>query len=246
MKIEISANISQGSQYFRGLQKQITYAAIQTANELAFKVREATHDEMQSVFDRPKPNFTLRSMVVEKANRMKPYAWVGLRKDGGFRRSLSAHFTGGNRHFKKFEGWLRSIGALPPGMIALPSDNVSLDQYGNVPLRTIRAIMGGNWVTKIASGAMVTGAKKRRTKGVASLGYFVIPQSAEARGLSPGIYERVRVGGATSARLMFVFGNRRDGYQRVIKLEEIANRVGVGAGAMFNANLSRALSTARF
>jgi hypothetical protein len=246
MKIEITSNIGPSSRYFKSLTKQIEYAGIQTANQLAFAVRQEAHSDMARIFDRPKPNFTLRSMVVEKANRMKPYAWVGLRKDGGFRRSLSAHFTGGNRHFKKFEGWLRSIGALPQGMIALPSDNVSLDQYGNVPLRTIRAIMGGNWVSKIATGAMVTGAKKRRTKGVASLGYFVIPQSAEARGLSPGIYERIRVGSATSAKLMFVFGKRRDGYQRVIKLEEIANRVGVGAGAMFNANLSRALSTARF
>jgi hypothetical protein len=245
MKIEITSNIGPSSRYFKSLTKQIEYAGIQTANQLAFAVRQEAHSDMARIFDRPKPNFTLRSMVVEKATRMKPYAWVGLRKDGGFRRSLSAHFTGGDRRFKKFEGWLRAIKALPDGMIALPSSNMPLDQYGNIPVGTIRKIMNAGWSSKLGSGALVAAGAKRRTKRVASLGYFVVPYSDKAKGLTPGVYERLRIGKSTSVKIAIIFGKKGQ-YDRVIKLEEIAARVGVSAGGMFSANLAKALSTARF
>ena len=238
-----TSNSAQVQAALRNAQKQAAYALVQTINDLAFKVREETHLEMGSTFDRPKPNFTLRSIVVEKATKAKPWAWVGLRKDGGFRKSLSAHFTGGPRRFKKFEGWLRSLGAIKPGDIAVPTDNARFDQYGNQTLGEIKAIMGASWRTDRVTKGLAATVTKGRGKRAASIGYFIIP-SSNMKGLEPGVYRRIRVGKGTDVQMVVAFVRPGD-YDRVIRLEEIAARAGVNVGAAFANHFKRAMSTAR-
>ena len=243
MKIDISTNLSQFSSQFRNVQKQANYALIQTINSLAFKVREETHLEMGSTFDRPKPSFTLRSIVVDKATKSQPWAWVGLRKDGGFRKSLSAHFTGGRRRFKKFEGWLLAMRVIRPGYMAVPTDDARLDQYGNQTLGEIKAIMGAQWrMDRVTKGLSAT-VTKGRGKRAASIGYFMIP-SSNMKGLTPGVYRRIRAGKGTDVQMVVLFA-RPGEYDRVIKLEEIAARAGVNVGAAFANHFKRAMSTAR-
>ena len=242
MKIDISTNLSQFSSQFRNVQKQANYALIQTINSLAFKVREETHLEMGSTFDRPKPNFTLRSIVVDKATKSQPWAWVGLRKDGGFRKSLSAHFTGGRRRFKKFEGWLLAMRVIRPGYMAVPTDDARLDQYGNQTLGEIKAIMGAQWrMDRVTKGLSAT-VTKGRGKRAASIGYFMIP-SSNMKGLTPGVYRRIRAGKGTDVQMVVLFA-RPGEYDRVIKLEEIAARAGVNVGAAFANHFKRAMATA--
>lgn len=243
MKIDISTNLPQFSSQLRNVQRQANYALMQTINSLAFKVREETHLEMGSTFDRPKPNFTLRSIVVEKATKAQPWAWVGLRKDGGFRKSLSAHFMGGRRRFKKFEGWLLAMNVIKPGYMAVPTDNARLDQYGNQTLGEIKAIMGASWrMDRITKGFSAT-VTKGRGKRAASIGYFMIP-SSNMKGLEPGVYRRIRAGKGTTVQMVVAFVRPGD-YDRTIKLEEIAQRAGVNVGATFANHFARAMSTAR-
>lgn len=243
MKIDIAISGKQTSAAMKAAQKQATYAAIQTINSIAFSVRSATHEVMADVFDRPKPNFTLRSMVVEKATKLKPWAWVGLRKDGGFRQSLSAHFIGGRRRFKGFEGWLRSLGVIRPGYIAVPTDNARLDSYGNQALSEIKAIMSASWRTDRATKGLAATVTKGKGKRAASIGYFMIP-SNNMRGLSPGVYRRIRVGKGTDVQLVVAFVKPGE-YDRTIKLEEIAQAAGAGAGTIFANHFSKAMATAK-
>jgi hypothetical protein len=242
MKIEITADSKGVQSYFEGVAKrQMPFALMRTINDLAFKVREDVHQAMGGVFDRPKPNFTLRSIVVEKATKGNPSAWVGLRKDGGFRQSLSHHFMGGGRRFKKFEGWLRAMNVISTGIIAVATDNARKDAYGNQALSEIRAIMSASWrMDRVSKGFSAT-ITRGRGKRAAAIGYFMIP-TRNQKGLEPGVYRRIRAGKGTAVQMVVAFVKPGQ-YDRVIQLEEIAARAGVNVSATFAKHLSNAIAT---
>lgn len=244
MKIEITSNSKAVQAFFDGVVKrQMPFAMQRTINDLAFAVREQTYNEMKSEFDRPRPDFTLRSIVVDKAtDKLNPEAWVGLRKDGGFRRSLAHEFTGGTRAWKKVEGAFEKIGVLPAGMNMVPSKTLELDSYGNVPIGFIRKLLREPWRQSIMPDRRVrmsAGAKGgRKFKGQ---GYFVVHPGDRTK-LPPGIWIRYKSGGIDP---IFVFTGRAT-YQRQINIESIAtwtlDRVG---RQKLSDNLAKAIASDR-
>lgn len=220
MKIEITHNSPAVRDFFKGVvDRQMPFAIQQTINSLAFKIREETILNMQDTFDKPKPNFTLRSMEVEKAtSKQAPEAWVGLRKKGGFRRALAHELIGGSRAWKKVEGAFTKLGVLPEGMQMVPSRSLSLDSYGNIPLGLLRRLLKEPWREKIQQNNRVrfsTGSKEKgKNKGG---GYFVVHPGDRTK-LNPGIWLRDSTGGIEPVILF----TRKGRYRRAIDLADIA------------------------
>lgn len=214
MKIEIQSNNKQVAEYFqRVVQRQLPYALQQTLNGVAFKVREDTHDEMRSLFDRPTPNFALRSIVVDKATKAQPWAWVGLRKDGGFRKALAHEMTGGTREWKKMEGALLKLGLMPRGLTAVPGESAPLNAYGNLSQSYVRSMLNG----------LQTGRSRgKKAYGGGMAGFFVALPSNKSR-LHPGVWERVKFSRGYAVRpiLMFVRSAR---YRKLIDLQRIGTQ----------------------
>jgi hypothetical protein len=225
MQISITPSLTQAEKDLKALaQKVLPAALIGAINDQAFATREAIHNEMGRVFDKPTP-YTLRSNVVEKATAGRPEAWVGLRKDGGFRQALAHEYSGGSRRFKKIEGKFRSLGLVPDGYIVVASKYLDVDGYGNVSPALYRKIANQDWRGRVGSQAYFTSTKKsRRGKARYQSTYIQMPPKNRS-GHVPGIYQRIdnaEGGGTLRPILLFV---RPGSYERAIKLEDIATRV---------------------
>jgi len=235
MKIDIQSNSPSVVAYFQRIaQRQLPYAMQQTLTSLAFKIRTDTHDEMRSLFDRPTPNFALRSIVVEKATKAQPWAWVGLRKDGGFRKALAHEMSGGTREWKKMEGALLKLG-MPRGLTAVPGEAAPLNSYGNMTAAYVKAMLNG----------LMTGvSKKRRGSGGVIVGFFMVLPGNKSR-LHPGVWERHKDGRTYRVRpiLMFVRSAR---YRKLIDLQRIGNETLARDGREILANqIARAIASDR-
>ena len=235
MKIDIQSNSPSVVAYFQRIaQRQLPYAMQQTLTSLAFKIRTDTHDEMRSLFDRPTPNFALRSIVVEKATKAQPWAWVGLRKDGGFRKAMAHEMSGGTREWKKMEGALLKLG-MPRGLTAVPGEAAPLNSYGNMTAAYVKAMLNG----------LMTGvSKKRRGSGGVIVGFFMVMPGNKSR-LHPGVWERHKDGRAYRVRpiLMFVRSAR---YRKLIDLQRIGNETLARDGREILANqIARAIASDR-
>jgi hypothetical protein len=233
MKIEITADNAAVKQYFDNLSKKnMPFALQRTINDLAFAIREQTYNEMQAKFDRPRPDFTLRSIVVEKANsKQAPEAWVGVRKDGGFRRSLAHQFNGDTRAWKRVEGAFEKLGVLPAGMNMVPSRDMALDNFGNVPVQIIRRLLKEPW------GEILKKRNNLRLK--VGSGYFVVHRGDKIK-LHPGIWHRSEDFGLTP---IMIFGKRAN-YQQRINMETIGNSTINRIGKrMLSDNLANAIAT---
>ena len=235
MKVEIQSNSQQVRDYFQQVvQRQLHYAMRQTLTSLAFKIRTDTHDEMRSLFDRPTPNFALRSIVVEKATKAQPWAWVGLRKDGGFRKALAHEMTGGTREWKKMEGALLKLG-MPRGLTAVPGEAAPLNSYGNLTAAYVKAMLNG----------LMTGiSKKRRGSGGIIVGFFMVLPGNKSR-LHPGVWERHKDGRTYRVRpiLMFVRSAR---YRKLIDLHRIGTQTLAADGQrILSEQVARAIASDR-
>lgn len=111
--------------------KQLPYAAMRTVNDLAFTIRADLQNQFRASFDRPTP-FTLRSIIVNKATRQDPEAFVGLRTDNREDHILGHHFSGGRRAWKRMEARLKYAGILKPNRIVVPGGAAALNAYGNI------------------------------------------------------------------------------------------------------------------
>jgi hypothetical protein len=68
MRIEIKADTIPVQKYFDELSKKhLPFARFMAINRLAMEAKEETYREMKSVFDRPRPDYTLQSLDVIKA-----------------------------------------------------------------------------------------------------------------------------------------------------------------------------------
>ncbi len=118
MQISVSSNINKvARQLSREAKTQIPFATASAINNTAFSVRKAVQVQLPKYIDRPTP-YTVRGVRVGKAKktllegsvffipRVAAYMWFQV--EGGSRRAS-----------KKW--------------IAVPTDNVKLNQYGNVP-----------------------------------------------------------------------------------------------------------------
>jgi hypothetical protein len=118
MQISVSSNINKvARQLSREAKTQIPFATASAINNTAFSVRKAVQVQLPKYIDRPTP-YTVRGVRVDKAKktllqgsvffipRVAEYMWYQV--EGGTRRAS-----------KKW--------------IAVPTGNVKLNKYGNVP-----------------------------------------------------------------------------------------------------------------
>lgn len=126
--------------------KQVPYAMAVALTRTAKQVEAGLVDEMTRVFDRP-TRWTLRSAFTKPATKRTLTATVGMKDQayGGNRLSsaqiLAHHFTGGDRHHKALEMWLRRGGYLGNDEFVVPGAGARLNRYGNMSRALVQQIM---------------------------------------------------------------------------------------------------------
>lgn len=236
MRINVKVDFGGVEKTLADLPRQIRYGVARGLTKTATDIRDKQQESMRSSFDRPR-DWTLNSMYVDKATRDNLTAVVGIKDrykspakvTPGH--TLQAQVFGGDRRQKRFERALTSLGFLPAGWVAVPSESVPRDAHGNLSGDFLRTLLrqlpkAGPVMQKRAVG------RAKRTGGV----YFVQPVGR--RGLSPGIYFREL---ATREATPIVLFRRSVGYSSRLDFERIGERV---ANEKLHENISAAIEEA--
>lgn len=262
MKIEIQSNSLAVKDYFDKLaQKHLPYARFQAVNKLAFLVKDATITDMKTIFDRPRPDYTLQALDVIKArytdwkSQQQVSAKVLVTDYKGQDKYLGHHFTGDDRAFKRFEARLKYANILPAGMWAVPGQAMPLDQYGNANrsalTQILRYLQAFNFIGD--SQNMKAQGKARFAKKNSRVGSgfeVIVSQGKGTRGpngrvqsLPAGIYYRYSFASGSSLKPMLIFVKRRGGYKRRVFMDLIGDRVIADKGlAVIGEELAKAIA----
>ena len=184
--------------------REIPKATSLALNRVAEIAKQDEIREMRDVFDRPTA-YTLGAVKVDRSTARTLTAVVKLKDDATkaipAAKFLLAQIRGGFRRLKRFERALQSVGAMPPGMVAVPARD-QLDGNGNMNRGTIIKILSYfKAFPEQGYRANITEARKQKlakgTKTKHGSAYFV---GRPADGKLPfGIWERmtsVHVGGS--------------------------------------------------
>lgn len=170
----------------RGIPTRVVpYAASTALTRTAQRAaKDDLPDEMRRVFDRPTP-YALNSLFVEPSTAKTLSARVMVKNTAGRgvtpENFLLAEVDGGGRREKGFEKALRYSGILRSGERVVPSHELNLDAYGNVPGARIRSIMTKLKSTGKKSGSMFAGEiGKKRIRGI-----WMRHGSGRARSVTP-------------------------------------------------------------
>jgi hypothetical protein len=144
MQLDVRTDLKAAERYLQGLRKdQVPFATAYALTQTAKDAQGNIIEEMQRVFDRPKP-FTLNGTFVKPATKRDLTALIKL-KDGHYGANtesskrgypdkyLAAEITGGARRPTAFEKLLIYNGLMPPGYFAVPTNFAPKDPFGNVP-----------------------------------------------------------------------------------------------------------------
>ena len=149
MKIDIQITGLKEIQAKLGAQgKQAAYAASRALNTTAFAINTRLKADMARTFKGGATAYTLRAFEVKKATKAALTAEVALREDapGGtgtpYSKALAHLFTGGQRKYKKLEGWLRARRLLPAGLTVAPGAGMPLDRFGNMRTAALTEMLG--------------------------------------------------------------------------------------------------------
>lgn len=189
-------------------QRQLPWASIQAANRTAWQVREEWRKQMPRVFDRP-TRLTLNAVLYRRATRQQPVATVFLRDEAHKgtppARYLEPQVAGGGRRHKSFEKRLIAAGIMPAGSYAVPGQGAQLDQYGNVPGRTITSILSAVQAQfdRYQNATPASRERRRRRRRRRGGEYFAL-KTAHGR-LQPGVYERIDTGFGSAVRSVVFF-----------------------------------------
>ncbi len=248
--ISVQSNIDQVIRELRTtIKAQVAYAARKAVTKTAEDVRQAQIREMKDVFDRPTP-YTLNSVENKLIKSDPPTARVWLKDFAGkgtpASKFLLAQIRGGVRPIKRFESALRSVGALPEGMIAVPASGAKIDAYGNMDRGQIVQILAyfrafpeqgyrANMTDKTRA-RLARGTKKKH--GVA---YFV---GRPADGKLPlGVWQRitsVMVSGS-GIKPILIFADAAT-YTPIFNFEYVARTT---VARVFNDHFARAMAEAK-
>lgn len=146
MEISLKADFKQVIKKLSRIQrKQIPFAAMVALNDTAFQSRKVAVRAMPRFLDRPAP-VTMKGLMVGKAKKTQLSSKVFF-KDFVWR-------------YMKYqvEGGTRSTGR----KIAVPSNTIKLNKYGNIPGRRGGLIKGGAYVAQVSGN--VTGIFKAKGK----------------------------------------------------------------------------------
>lgn len=167
----------------------ISFATGRATNNVAFKIRDGWKEKSKQVFNSP-TRFTENSVLVRRATKANPIARVFFRDEAGDGIApqvyLQQQVLGGDRRLKRSEVALRSLGVLPSGFRAVPGNGLRLDRNGNVPGRTMKAILDelskppntgdrGIFALRAPRGKLLPGIYRRRYDGRREIARFVIP-----------------------------------------------------------------------
>lgn len=231
--------------------KQAAFAASKALNTTAFAVNGKIKEELQRRVQGGAAPYTLRAFKVDKATKQTLVATVALRADGPsggagggtpYDQALAHLFTGGARRWKRVEGYLRSIGVLPAGLMAVPGKFCPLDARGNIPRSAFRAITAD--LAQVGPSRRTRAIARQATRSTAATAHFVATASNPSK-LHQGIYRRVRVheGWKLQPIILFV---RPGTWSRMVDLEQLANEVATKTfGPEFEKEFTNAMATAR-
>lgn len=220
LRIDVRSNAKQTLRQLERLRKEaVPKVMAQALNGTAFDVREALLNEIDRVFDRPKP-FTRKALELDKANPHKLTAAVQL-KDFAVRgapasKYLAPQIFGGQRGQKRFERALQWAGILPQGMVAIPGRGAPLDAYGNLK---------GSEITRMLSQLKAspdpmqneTARSRKRKGGKRGLQYFLFRKGGRPAGIA-------RRRGSSRAYDVIVFFGRPPNYTRRYDFFGVADR----------------------
>lgn len=144
MQYDVRADLKQVEKALGKLRKdQIPFATAYALTQTAKNAQSNIVEEMQRVFDRPKP-YTLNGTYVQPATKQRLFSLVKLKdgylgdageasKKGTPDKYLAAQVKGGARRPTAFEKLLIYNGLMPPGYFAIPTNFAPRDSFGNVP-----------------------------------------------------------------------------------------------------------------
>lgn len=229
-----------------GAAKQVNYAASRALTSTAYAVNDRLKQEMSSTFQGGATAYTLRAFKVTKAERQRLVSEVTLRTDtpdGGtqYAKALAHLFTGGQRKYKKLEGWLRGRGLLPAGLTVAPGAGMPLDSFGNMRRGALTEMLG-----VLASQRTNLRVYRRTGAGKAqkAVGYFVALPGDRSR-KHPGIYKRLETG-KTSTLVPMVLFVAPGSYRKLIDLDRLGQEVVEKTfQPAFDAELTKALDNAK-
>lgn len=226
--------------------KQATYAASRALTTTAYAVNDRLKQEMATTFKGGATAYTLRAFKVVKSDKVSLTAEVNLRTDapdGGtnYSKALAHLFTGGQRKYKKLEGWLRGRGLLPAGLVVAPGAGMPLDGYGNMRRGALTEMLG-------VIGTQRTNLRVYRRTGAGkaqkAVGYFVVLPGDKTR-KHPGIYKRIETGSSSALSPMILFVSPAS-YREFVNLQKIGKEVVAKTfQPAFDAELSKALANAK-
>jgi hypothetical protein len=226
--------------------KQATYAASRALTSSAYAINDALKKAMSDTFKGGATAYTLRAFSVTKATKSTLTATVALRTDapsGGtaYFKALAHMFTGGQRRYKRLEGWLLAHKIMPNGLMVAPGAGMPLDRFGNMRQSALTEMLG-------VLGTLRTNMRVFRRTGAGkaqkATGYFVV-QPGNPRGSFPGVYKRIEAGASSTISPMLLFVDPVT-YRRFIDLDKLGREVVAKTfQPAFDAELARALANAK-
>ena len=226
--------------------KQATYAASRALTSTAYAINERLRKDMASTFKGGATAYSLRAFKVEKADKASLTAAVTLRTDTGgaalpYAKALGHMFTGGQRNFKKLEGWLRARRLMPSGLTVAPGAGMPLDRFGNMRTTALTEMLG-------VIGTQRTNLRVYRKTGAGkaqkAVGYFVVLPGDKSK-KHPGIYKRIETGKASAIMAMVLYVDPAN-YRKFIDLDKLGREVVAQKfQPAFDAELARALANAK-
>ena len=247
MKIDIQITGLKEVQAQLGAQaKQAAYAASRALNTSAYAINDRLKTDMASTFKGGATAYTLRAFKVTKADKTNLTATVALRTDapnGGtqYDKALAHLFTGGQRKYKKLEGWLRARGLLPAGLTVAPGAGMPLDGYGNMRRNALTEMLG---VIGTQRTNLRVYRRTGRGKAQKAVGYFVALPGDKTR-KQPGIYKRIETGSSSAVTPMLLYVDPKT-YRKFVDLDKIGREVVTKTfQSAFDAELTRALANAK-
>lgn len=249
MRMSIKSNFPAMADRISELGRQGPFVAAVSLTRTAKDVQAAIKEEMRTAFDRPTA-YALNGTFLKAATKtnLEARIWV---KDNPFGkgvpadRFLSPQIFGEQRRHKGSERLLQANGLMPDGWYLVPAAGAQLDGNGNIRRSQLRQILSQLKVQ--GAGGHESRAqnsdRSRRTVARQGVTYFSLPNGN--RGLLPGVYLKRRFGHGSAIRPVFIFVSKVE-YQARLKFHEVAQAtIDARFPVHFNAELQKALRTAR-
>lgn len=251
MKLNVIVDSTDFKRAMAAAEKQATFAASKTLTTTAFKARDEIYDQLKRRVQGGATPYALRSFNVEKATKQNLVATVALRTDGPgggsgggtpYDQALGHLFTGGVRRWKRVEGYLRAMGVMPQGLMAVPGKFCPLDARGNIPRSAFRAITAD--LTQAGPSRRTRTGARQSSKGSRAAVHFVAHEGNPSK-LHPGIYRRVLASDGWKLQPVILFVQPGT-WDRMVDLEKLAGEVvGKTFGPEFAKEFANAMATAR-